>query len=77
MDCVQGCVYTGSPSRQTIDGCVCKFLMSTELDKLNGTKLSFQMNHVSICGIMMAAFVFDAMPVNTAFQSALSKDIVA
>ncbi|GFW90254.1 transposable element Tcb2 transposase [Trichonephila clavipes] len=60
-------------SRQTIDGCVCNGLMNTEL----GTKLSFQMNHASICENMMAAFVLDAMPVNAAFQSALSNDIVA
>ncbi|GFT95987.1 transposable element Tcb1 transposase [Trichonephila clavipes] len=32
--------------------------MSTELGKLISTKLSFQMNHASICGTMMAAFVF-------------------
>ncbi|GFX42815.1 uncharacterized protein TNCV_2931071 [Trichonephila clavipes] len=43
--------------------------------QLIGTKLSFQMNHTSICGTMMAAFVLDAMLVNTAFQSALSNDI--
>ncbi|GFV34042.1 TBC1 domain family member 16 [Trichonephila clavipes] len=49
--------------------------MSTEPGKLIGTKLSFQMNHVSICGAMMAAFVLDAMPVNAVFQSALSNDI--
>ncbi|GFX56888.1 transposable element Tcb2 transposase [Trichonephila clavipes] len=72
VDCMQGCLYTGSPSRQTIDGCVCNGLMNTEPGKLIGTKLSFQMNHVSICGTMMAAFVLDAMPVNAAFQSALS-----
>ncbi|GFU49750.1 transposable element Tcb2 transposase [Trichonephila clavipes] len=65
------------PSRQTIDGCVCNGLMSTEPGKLIGTKLSFQMNHASISGAMMAAFVSDALPVNAAFQSALSNDIVA
>ncbi|GFW83056.1 uncharacterized protein TNCV_4604831 [Trichonephila clavipes] len=48
--------------------------MSTEPGKLIGTKLSFQMNHALICGIMLVAFVLDAMPVNSAFQSALSKD---
>ena len=52
-------------------------LMSTEPGKLIGTKLSFQMNYASICGTMMTAFVLDAMPVNSAFQRALSKDIVA
>ncbi|GFS76420.1 HTH_Tnp_Tc3_2 domain-containing protein [Trichonephila clavipes] len=65
------------PSRQTIDGCVCNRLMSTEPGKLIGTKLSFQMNHASICGTMMVAFVSDARPVNAAFQSALWNDIVA
>ncbi|GFV86511.1 transposable element Tc1 transposase [Trichonephila clavipes] len=40
--------------RQTIDGCVCNGLMSTEPGKLIVTKLSFQMNHASICGTMMA-----------------------
>ena len=74
---MQGCLYLGSPSRQTIDDCVCNGLMSTELVKLIGTKLSFQMNQVSVCGTMMAAFVLDAMPFNAAFQSALSNDIVA
>ncbi|GFT45077.1 transposable element Tcb1 transposase [Trichonephila clavipes] len=57
MDCVQGCLYTGSPSWQTINGCVCNGLMSTVAGKLIITKLSFQMNHPSICGTMMAAFV--------------------
>ncbi|GFU59666.1 uncharacterized protein TNCV_3186341 [Trichonephila clavipes] len=55
---MQRCLYTESPSRQTIDGCVCNGLMSTELDKLIGKMLSFWMNHASICGTMMAAFVF-------------------
>ncbi|GFS85594.1 transposable element Tcb2 transposase [Trichonephila clavipes] len=61
---------TGFPSRQTTDGCVCNGLMSTEPDKLIGTKLFFQMNHASIYGTIMAAFVLDAMSVNAAFQSA-------
>ncbi|GFY19311.1 uncharacterized protein TNCV_4126981 [Trichonephila clavipes] len=65
-----------SPSRQTIDGCVCNGLMSTESGKLIGTKLSFQMNQALICEAMMDAFVLDAMLVNVAFQSALSNDIV-
>ncbi|GFV70438.1 uncharacterized protein TNCV_4798571 [Trichonephila clavipes] len=47
MDFVQGCLYTGSPSGQTIDGCVCNVLMSTESGKLIGTKVSFQINHAS------------------------------
>ncbi|GFT03327.1 uncharacterized protein TNCV_2985021 [Trichonephila clavipes] len=51
--------------------------MSTDPGKLIGTKLSFQMNHASICRTMMAVFVSDAMPMNATFQSALSKDIVA
>ena len=51
--------------------------MSTELGKLIGIKLSFQMNHDSICGTMMAVFILDAMPVNVSFQSALSNDIMA
>ncbi|GFX32104.1 uncharacterized protein TNCV_4099531 [Trichonephila clavipes] len=69
--------WQGSPSRQTINGCVCNAFMSTEPSKLIGTKLSFQMNHASICETMMAAFVLNAMPVNAAFQRALSKGIVA
>ncbi|GFV74490.1 hypothetical protein TNCV_5129321 [Trichonephila clavipes] len=40
---------TGSPSQQTIDGCVCIGLISTELGKMIGAKLSFQLNHASIC----------------------------
>ncbi|GFX30583.1 uncharacterized protein TNCV_3462311 [Trichonephila clavipes] len=67
---------TGSPSRQTIDGCVCNGLLSTESGKLIDAKLSFQINHISICGTMLAVFVLDAMSVNAAFQSALSNDIV-
>ncbi|GFY14409.1 hypothetical protein TNCV_1021741 [Trichonephila clavipes] len=59
--------------RQTIDGCVCNGLMSTEPGKLIGTMLSFQRYHTSVCGTMMAAFVLE---VNTAFQSAISNDIV-
>ncbi|GFX41423.1 uncharacterized protein TNCV_3489641 [Trichonephila clavipes] len=68
---------TESPSRQTIDGCVCDGLISTEPGKLIGTKLSFQMNHASICETMMAASMVDAIPVNAAFQRALSNDIGA
>ncbi|GFW42786.1 transposable element Tcb2 transposase [Trichonephila clavipes] len=59
VDCVHVCIYAGSPAQPT---CVCNELMSTELGTLNDTKLSFQMNHASICGIMMAAFMLDAMP---------------
>ncbi|GFT84536.1 HTH_Tnp_Tc3_2 domain-containing protein [Trichonephila clavipes] len=69
--------YIGSPSRQTINGCVYNGLMSIEPGKLIGTKLSFQMNHALVCGTMMAAFVSDARPVNATLQSALSNDIVA
>ncbi|GFT73919.1 HTH_Tnp_Tc3_2 domain-containing protein [Trichonephila clavipes] len=65
------------PSRQKNKGYICNGLMSTETDKLFSTKLPFQMNHASICGTMIAAFVFDAMPVNAAFQSALSNNVVA
>ncbi|GFV93763.1 uncharacterized protein TNCV_366641 [Trichonephila clavipes] len=76
MDCVQGCLYTGHHSGRTIDRCVYNGLMNTEpLAKLVGTKLSFQGNHTSICGTMMAVFV--AMPMNAAFLSALSNDILA
>ncbi|GFV99610.1 transposable element Tcb2 transposase [Trichonephila clavipes] len=66
---VQGCLYTESPSRQTIHGCVCNGLKSTESNKLIGTKLFFRMNPASICGTMIAAFVLDAMPENAAFQA--------
>ena len=41
------------------------------------TKFSFQMNHASVCGTLMAAFVLDAIPVDAAFQSALLNDTVA
>ncbi|GFV96075.1 transposable element Tcb1 transposase [Trichonephila clavipes] len=64
------------PSWQTIDGCVCNGLMSTEPGNLIVTKLSFQMNHASLCGTVMDAFVLNAIPVNVAFQSPLSNDIV-
>ena len=57
VDCVQGCFYTRFPSQQTLNGPVCNGLMSTELAKLIGTKLSSHMNHPSICGTMMAVFV--------------------
>ncbi|GFX86348.1 HTH_Tnp_Tc3_2 domain-containing protein [Trichonephila clavipes] len=43
------------PLTQTIDGCVFNGLMSTVPGKLIGTKFSFQINHASICGTMMAA----------------------
>ncbi|PRD33728.1 UNVERIFIED_CONTAM: hypothetical protein NCL1_16777 [Trichonephila clavipes] len=59
VDCVERCLYTGAPSRQTIEGCVCNGPMSTEPGKLIGTKLSFQMNHASICWTVMATFVLD------------------
>ena len=78
MDWVQRCIYTESPpSRQTIDECDCNGLMSTESGKLIGTKMSFQMNHASICETMMAAFVQDTLLVNAVFQSELSNYIVA
>ncbi|GFX17615.1 uncharacterized protein TNCV_474151 [Trichonephila clavipes] len=64
----KGAFIQDPPSRQIIDGCVCNGLMNSEPEKLIGTKLSFQMNHVSICGTMMTAFELDAMPVNAAFQ---------
>ena len=51
--------------------------MSTEPGKLIGTKLTFQMNHASICETTMATFVLDTMPVNAAFQSMLSNNILA
>ncbi|GFT70283.1 uncharacterized protein TNCV_3457221 [Trichonephila clavipes] len=38
VDCVQGCFNAGSPSRQTIDGCVCNELMSTKPGMLIDTK---------------------------------------
>ena len=72
-----GCLFTGFTLQQTINGCVCIGLMSIELDKLIGTKLSCQMNYTSICGTIMAVFMLDARPVNAAFQSALSNNIVA
>ena len=48
--------------------------MSTETVKLIDAKLSFQMNHASIWEIIMAAL--DAMPFKTAFQSALSNNLI-
>ena len=74
---VQGCLYTGSLSRQTIDGCACNGLMSTKPNKLIGTKLSFQINHASVCRAMMATFVLEDTPVNAAFLSVFSNDIMA
>ncbi|GFW83827.1 transposable element Tcb2 transposase [Trichonephila clavipes] len=58
-------------SASSITIVVCNGLMSTELGKLNGRNLFFQMNHTSISETMMAAFVLDAMPLNAAFQSIL------
>ena len=77
VDCLLRCLYTGSPSRQNIDCCVCNGLMSIEPDKLIGTKLPFQMYHASIWRTMMATFVLDAISVNDAFHNAISNDIVA
>ena len=51
--------------------------MGTEPGKLIRTKWSFQINHTSVSGTIMAALVLNAVPVNAAFQSALSNDIVA
>ncbi|GFT10375.1 hypothetical protein TNCV_3736011 [Trichonephila clavipes] len=64
-------------SGQTIYCCFCNAVMSTEPDKLICTKLSFQMNHASICGTTMATCLLDALPGNAAFQIVLSNDIVA
>ncbi|PRD31583.1 UNVERIFIED_CONTAM: hypothetical protein NCL1_23106 [Trichonephila clavipes] len=69
--------HDGFPSRLTINGYVCNGLMSTESGKLIGTKFSFQMNHASICRIVMTAFLLDTMPLNAAFRSELSNDIEA
>ncbi|GFV72776.1 uncharacterized protein TNCV_1232901 [Trichonephila clavipes] len=66
---------TGSPSRQTIDGCVCNWLMNTEPDRLICSKLSFQINRALICGTMMAAFVLDAMPENETWRRRSNLDI--
>ena len=74
---MKGCLYKGSASRQTIEDSIGNGLMITEPDKLIGKKLFFKMNHVSICRTIIAAFVLDAMLFNTAFQSALSIDIMA
>ena len=63
-------LYTGSTSRQIIDDCICNGLMSKEPDKQIGIKLSLEMNHPSICRIMLAAVVLDAMLVNAAFLGA-------
>ena len=50
------------PLTQTIDGCICNGLMSTEPAKLIGKSLSLQMNQASICEILVSAFMLDAMP---------------
>ena len=50
-----------------MDGCVYNGLMITELGKLLEIKLSFQMNHASICGTMMVEFVLDVMADNAVF----------
>ena len=71
MNCVQGRLYTGFPSKQTTEGGVYNGLMSSEPGKLTGTKLFFQMNHALTCETMIAAFVLDTTPVNASFQSAL------
>ncbi|GFU39210.1 uncharacterized protein TNCV_1902941 [Trichonephila clavipes] len=47
--------------------------MSTEPGKLIGTKLSFQRNHASICGTIMAAFALVAMPVDPAFPEYITE----
>ncbi|GFY02762.1 hypothetical protein TNCV_3506421 [Trichonephila clavipes] len=65
------------PSRQTIDSCICNGLMDTEPGGLNGNKLSFLTNLALIGGTMMSVLVLDDMPVNIAFQSALSNVIAA
>ena len=49
--------------------------MSTKPGELIGTKLYFQMNYASIYRTMMAVFVLGAMPINTAFENALSNSI--
>ena len=51
--------------------------MSTEPGILIDIKLSFQINHVSVCKAMMFDFVLEVMPVNSAVQTALSNDIMA
>ena len=51
--------------------------MTTEPGKLNDTKVSFQMNHASISGTLMATYMVDTVPINAVFQSVLSNNIVA
>ena len=72
---MQGCLYVRSPL--TLKSYICSGLMSNKPGKRICTELSFQMNDASIFGTMMASFVLDAMPINAAFHSALSNDIVA
>ena len=69
VDSVQICLYTGYPSKQILDGCICYGHISTEPGNVVDIKLSFQMNYDSICGTMMAALVLNSMPTNAAFQS--------
>ena len=64
------------PARQTTHGCFCNGLVSTKPGKLIDTKISFQNNHASIRGTMMAAVVLNVMAVNALFENALSNDIV-
>ncbi|GFU70294.1 transposable element Tcb2 transposase [Trichonephila clavipes] len=66
---------TGSPSRQTINDCIFNGLMIAEPGKLIGTKLSFLMNHDSICTAMMAAFVLDGEPCHPQYFTERHSDI--
>ena len=65
------------PATANVDDCIYNGLINTEPFKPIGTKLSFQRNHASFSRTTKAAFVLDALPVNAAFQSALSKNIVS
>ncbi|GFT19132.1 uncharacterized protein TNCV_302691 [Trichonephila clavipes] len=56
VNCFQGLLYTRSPSRQTIYGCVFNGFLNTEPRGLIGNKLSFLTNPVLIWGTMRTAF---------------------
>lgn len=75
-DYMQEPLYRRSLARKIIDVCGCIVFMNID----NGIQISKKsfilINTALIWGILLAAFVLDAMPVNAAYWSVLTNNVV-
>ncbi|GFX77965.1 transposable element Tc1 transposase [Trichonephila clavipes] len=76
VDCVQGCLFTGSPFETNHQQLRLQWAHEHRARQADWHQIvSFLMNPASIYSTMMSAFVLDTMPVKATFQSKLSKDL--